>query len=153
MTKKILMVCLGNICRSPLAAGVLRKKLLEKGIDASVDSAGFEPYHIGEEPDARTIEIAKKHNIDISSHSMRLFRVDDFDIYDRIFVMDQRNLRDVLYIARNDADRKKVDYLMNQVNPGKNQIVPDPYYGDIADFEKAYRLMDEACEKIADSLK
>lgn len=147
------MVCLGNICRSPLAAGVLRKKIMDKALDATVDSAGFEPYHIGEEPDARTIEIAKKHSIDISSHSMRLFRMDDFDIYDRIFVMDQRNLRDVLFVARNEADRKKVDYLMNQVNPGKNQIVPDPYYGDIADFEQAYQMMDEACEKIADSLK
>lgn len=147
------MVCLGNICRSPLAAGVLRKKILDKGLDATVDSAGFEPYHIGEEPDARTLEIAKKHSIDISSHSMRLFKVDDFDIYDRIFVMDQRNLRDVLFLARNEADKKKVDYLMNQAHPGKNQIVPDPYYGDIADFEQAYRMMDEACEKIAESLK
>jgi protein-tyrosine phosphatase len=151
--KKILMVCLGNICRSPLAAGVLRKKLEEKGVEAVVDSAGFEPYHIGEAPDDRTIEIANKYDIDITSHTMRLFRIEDFDIYDRIYVMDQRNLRDVIFLARNDDDKKKVDYLMNALDPGKNQIVPDPYYGDISDFENAYDLMQKACEKIADSLK
>jgi protein-tyrosine phosphatase len=151
--KKILMVCLGNICRSPLAAGVLRKKLEEKGVEAVVDSAGFEPYHIGEAPDDRTIEIANKYDIDITSHTMRLFRIEDFDIYDRIYVMDQRNLRDVIFLARNDDDKKKVDYLMNALDPGKNQIVPDPYYGDISDFENAYDLMEKACEKIAESLK
>jgi len=151
--KKILMVCLGNICRSPLAAGVLRKKLKENNVEAIVDSAGFEPYHIGEGPDERTFEIAKKYGIDISGHSMRLFKVEDFDEYDLIFVMDQRNLRDVLFLARNDDDRKKVDYLMNSLDPGKNQIVPDPYYGDIADFEHAFELMEKACDKIAGSLK
>jgi len=151
--KKILMVCLGNICRSPLAAGVLRKKLKERNVEAVVDSAGFEPYHIGEGPDERTFEIAKKYNVDISSHSMRLFKVEDFDKYDLIYVMDQRNLRDVHFLARNEDDQKKVDYLMNALEPGQNKIVPDPYYGDIADFEHAYELMEKACDKIADSLK
>lgn len=151
--KKILMVCLGNICRSPLAAGVLRKKIKDKGIDAVVDSAGFEPYHIGEGPDERTMEIARKYELEIDSHSMRLFKIEDFDIYDHIYVMDQRNLRDVIYLARNEEDKKKVDYLMNALEPGKNQIVPDPYYGDLRDFEHAYKLMEKACEKIADSLK
>lgn len=147
------MVCLGNICRSPLAAGVLRKKLEEHGITARVDSAGFEPYHIGEGPDSRAFEIAKKYGIDLSGHSMRLFRKEDFDIYDRIYVMDQRNLRDVLFLARTDADKNKVDYLMNALNPKKNQIVPDPSYGDTVDFENSFRLMNDACEKIAESLK
>jgi protein-tyrosine phosphatase len=151
--KKVLMVCLGNICRSPLAAGVLRKKLKDKGIEGIVDSAGFEPHHIGEGSDERTIEIARKYEIEIENHSMRLFRIEDFDTYDRIYVMDQRNLRDVIYLARNDNDKKKVDYLMNALDPGKNQIVPDPYYGDISDFEHAYELMEKACEVIAESLK
>ena len=151
--KKVLMVCLGNICRSPLAAGVLRKKFADRGIEAVVDSAGFEPYHIGEGPDARTVEIARKYDIDISAHLMRLFRVEDFDIYDRIYVMDQRNLRDVLFLTRNDSDKQKVDYLMNALHPDKNQIIPDPYYGDISDFEHAYELINQACEKIAESLK
>jgi len=151
--KKVLMVCLGNICRSPLAAGVLRKKLEEHGVTAQVDSAGFEPYHIGDGPDERTVEIARKYGIDISGHTMRLFRKEDFDIYDRIYVMDQRNLRDVLFMARNEADKEKVDYLMNALNPKKNQIIPDPYYGDISDFEHAFKLMSDACEKIAESLK
>lgn len=151
--KKVLMVCLGNICRSPLAAGVLRKRLKDKDIEAIVDSAGFEPYHIGEGPDERTMKIARKYELEIDSHAMRLFRIEDFDNYDRIYVMDQRNLRDVIYMARNDNDKKKVDYLMNALEPGKNQIVPDPYYGDITDFEHAYELMNKACEKIAESLK
>jgi protein-tyrosine phosphatase len=151
--KKVLMVCLGNICRSPLAAGVLRKKLSIIGVEAVVDSAGFEPYHIGEGPDSRTAEIAKKYDIDISSHSMRLFRIEDFDIYDRIYVMDQRNLRDVLFLARNDSDKQKVDYLMNALHPNKNQIIPDPYYGETSDFEHAYELINQACGKIAESLK
>lgn len=151
--KKVLMVCLGNICRSPLAAGVLRKKLAERNIEAEVESAGFEPYHIGDGPDERTVQIAKKYDIDISKHSMRLFKAEDFDYYDKIYVMDQRNLRDVHFLARNDEDKSKVDYLMNAVEPGKNQIVPDPYYGDISDFEYAFELMEKACEGIAESLK
>lgn len=151
--KKFLMVCLGNICRSPLAAGILRKKLAEHGVQAVVDSAGFEPYHIGESADARTFEIAGKYNIDLSGHSMRLFKKSDFDEYDRIYVMDQRNLRDVLFLARSEDDKKKVDYLLNELNPGRNQIVPDPYYGDTSDFEHAYKLMEQACEKIAASMK
>jgi len=147
------MVCLGNICRSPLAAGILRKKLKEHGITAQVDSAGFEPHHIGEGPDHRTLEIARKYEVDISGHTMRLFKKEDFDIYDRIYVMDQHNHRDVLFMARTEADMEKTDYLMNVLHPKKNQIVPDPYYGDISDFELAFRLMSEACEKIAGSMK
>ena len=147
------MVCLGNICRSPLAAGILRKKLHEMNIEATVESAGFEPYHIGEGPDDRTIAIARRHGIDISDHSMRLFSKEDFKSYDRIYVMDQRNLRDVLFLAATEDDKKKVDYLMNAVNPGRNQIIPDPYYGDIADFEQAFKLIEQACDHIADSLK
>jgi protein-tyrosine phosphatase len=151
--KKILMVCLGNICRSPLAAGMLRKKLEEKGIEAIVDSAGFEPHHIGEGPDDRTVAIAKKNNIDITAHSMRLFKVEDFDLYDSIYVMDQRNMRDVLFLARNENDKQKVKYLLNILDPNKNQIVPDPYYGEESDFEHAFALIEQACTKIADSLR
>jgi protein-tyrosine phosphatase len=151
--KKILMVCLGNICRSPLAAGVLRKKIEEKGINATVESAGFEPHHIGDGPDERTTEIANKYNIDISNHVMRLFRTEDFDSFDHIYVMDQRNMRDVLYLARNDEDKRKVDYLMNQADPGKNQIVPDPYYGDISDFEHTFQMIEKSCNAIAEKLK
>lgn len=147
------MVCLGNICRSPLAAEILRKKLHDRNIEATVESAGFEPYHIGEGPDDRTVAIARKHNIDISKHSMRLFSKEDFKTFDRIYVMDQRNLRDVLFLASTEEDKKKVDYLMNAVNPGRNQIIPDPYYGDFADFEHAFKLLEQACDHIADSLK
>lgn len=147
------MVCLGNICRSPLAAGILRKKLHERNIEAMVESAGFEPYHIGEGADDRAVAIANRHGIDIGGHSMRLFKKEDFKTSDRIYVMDQRNLRDVLFLAESEEDKKKVDYLMNAANPGKNQIVPDPYYGDIIDFDHAYNLMEQACDHIANSLK
>lgn len=151
--KRILMVCLGNICRSPLAAGILRKKLAEHGVRAIVDSAGFEPYYIGEGADDRTVEIAAKFGVDLTQHAMRLFKTSDFDEYDRIYVMDQRNLRDVLFLARNETDKNKVDYLLNELNPGRNQIVPDPYYGETSDFEHVYNLMEQACERIAASMK
>jgi protein-tyrosine phosphatase len=151
--KKVLMVCLGNICRSPLAAGVLRKKLEDAGVEAVVDSAGFEPYHIGEGPDERTASIASKYGIDLSGHVMRLFSREDFNNYDRIYVMDQRNLRDVLFLARTEEDKQKVDYLLNVLDPGKNQIIPDPYYGEEKDFEHALQLMYKACDIIVDQLR
>ncbi|HSW68495.1 MAG TPA: low molecular weight protein-tyrosine-phosphatase [Bacteroidales bacterium] len=149
--KKILMICLGNICRSPLAASILRKKINESGIAAIVDSAGFEPYHIGDNADGRTIEVARKNGVAINNHSARLFSATDFDNYDHIYVMDQRNYRDVMFMARNQSDKQKVDYLMNTVSPGKNQIIPDPYYGDGKDFDTVFKLMDQACTNIVKS--
>jgi protein-tyrosine phosphatase len=145
---KILMVCLGNICRSPLAAGLLREKLSMCNIDGTVDSAGFEPYHNGDTADDRAQQVAKKHGIDLSTHRARLFRKSDFDTYDKIYVMDDGNYRDVLYMARNEEDKKKVDYIMNEVDPGKNLHVPDPYYGGLFQFEEVFQLLDQACTKI-----
>ena len=143
------MVCLGNICRSPLAEGILKKKFREKNIDAKVDSAGLEPYHIGQKPDERTIKIAEANGLDITDHEMRLFSKSDFDKYDQIFVMDQANMRDVLFMARNADDKKKVKKIMSVVEGKKNVNIPDPYYGRYEDFEKAYLLLEEACEAIA----
>jgi protein-tyrosine phosphatase len=146
---KILFVCLGNICRSPLAEGILRKKFDERGIRGVIASAGFEPYHEGQHPDPRSVATAKNHGIDISDKVARLFTEDDFDYYDRIYVMDARNHADVMRVARNVKDRGKVDFLMNMAHEGQNMEVPDPYYGGSDGFEKVYRLMDLACEKIA----
>ncbi|NQT77227.1 MAG: low molecular weight phosphotyrosine protein phosphatase [Bacteroidetes bacterium] len=145
---KILFVCLGNICRSPLAEGILRKKLNDQQIAGIIHSAGFEPYHEGQHSDPRSITTARKHDIDISNKLARLFSVNDFDIYDRIFVMDARNYADVMHVARNEEDRNKVDFLLNQLNAGSNDEVPDPYYGGADGFDKVYTMMDEACDRI-----
>lgn len=149
---KVLFVSLGNICRSPLAAGILRNKLNERNYDAEIESAGFEPYHIGLEVEQRTISIAEKHGINIEKHGMRLFSTEDFDTYDRIYVMDQKNYRDAIDMARNEEDKKKVDFVMNAIEPGVNKIVPDPFYGTSSDFEKVFIKLDEACELIAESI-
>ncbi|HSG68650.1 MAG TPA: low molecular weight protein-tyrosine-phosphatase [Bacteroidales bacterium] len=149
----ILFVCLGNICRSPLAEGILKKKFEEQGIDGTIHSAGFEPYHEGQHPDPRSIATARKYDIDITSKVARLFSVSDFDRYDRIFVMDAMNHADVMRVARNDADRKKVDFLLNQVNPGADLEVPDPYYGGSDGFERVYTMMDMACDNIIKEIK
>jgi len=148
----ILMVCTGNLCRSPIAAGVLRKKLQERNISAVVDSAGFETYNIGEQLSEQTLEFARNYGIDISDHTMRLFTIQDFDNYDRIYAIDHGGYKDVMFLTRNDQDRLKIDYLLNTILPGQNKMVPNPYTGDMANMESSYQLIDKACEKIAESL-
>lgn len=143
---KILMVCLGNICRSPLAEGILKDKIAEAGLDWEVDSAGTGGWHAGERPDHRSIAIAAKYGIDISRQRARQFRQSDFDTFDRIFVMDAQNLREVLRQAPGPEHREKVDLMLNQSHPGENRIVPDPYYDDDG-FETVFRMLDQACEQ------
>src|ERR1700744_1319167 len=118
---KLLMVCLGNICRSPLAHGIMEHLAREKGLDWQVDSAGTGNWDVGEPPDRRSIRTARAHGIDISDQVCRLFKISDFDIYDHIFVMDRNNLRDILSMARSTEDEKKVSLLLG------DKIVPDPY--------------------------
>lgn len=146
---KILFVCLGNICRSPLAEGILRAKISDKDLDIEIESAGFESYHINEPPDKRAIKICSKYGIDITEKKCRLFTSEDFDKFDRIYVMDSANYRDVQYFSRNEEDMEKVKYLLSVID-GKDQSVPDPYYGGDVGFEKVFSLVNEACEKIAD---
>jgi protein-tyrosine phosphatase len=152
---KILFVCLGNICRSPLAEGILRKKLEQEGLAdfVEVDSAGFEPFHTGDHPDPRSIAVAKKHGIDISNLTARLFQPEDFDTYDRIYVMDHNNYRDVIMCARTKADQEKVDFVMNLTQPGLNQKVPDPWYGKIHDFEVTYSMLNKAIDVLQKNIK
>lgn len=147
---KILFVCLGNICRSPMAEGIMLKKINDFNLEDKfeVDSAGFEPFHNGDPPDNRAIETAEKFGVDLKPLRARLFRSDDFDHFDMIYVMDHKNYRDVVGCARNKKDQLKIDYLMNVLEPGKNLTVPDPWNGDNRDFEKVFNILDKAVNKL-----
>ena len=145
------MVCLGNICRSPLAEGILASKLPKHKF--IVDSAGTGAWHSGNQPDARSIAVAKKHQLDISTQRARLFKVEDFETFDYIYVMDKSNFRDVIRLAKNDEQKEKVEIILNELYPDENVDVPDPYYGIANGFEMVYQMLDEACEIIASKLK
>jgi len=150
MKIKILMVCLGNICRSPLAEGILKSKIDSNNI--FVDSAGTGHWHIGKKPDPRSIEVAKKHQLDITDQRARQFSKQDFDDFDYIFVMDNSNKKDVLSIARNDSDKEKIHLILNEIFPNENMDVPDPYYGGSEGFQNVYRMLDLSCDSIANRL-
>ena len=147
---KVLMVCLGNICRSPLAEGILKSKLPESIF--FIDSAGTANYHVGNPPDPRSIAVGKKYGIDISKLKGRQFSVNDFNTFDLIYVMDESNYRNVISIARNEQDKSKVKFILNEIYPNQNYDVPDPYYGGDHGFENVYKMLDEACTIIANSL-
>ena len=146
---KILMVCLGNICRSPLAEGILRSKISEKHI---VASAGTISFHEGEHPDKRSTKIAKEHGVDISHQRANYFTEKHLEDFDKIFCMDLKNLDDVLSKAKSEEQRNKVSLIMEEVGVLSDEKieVPDPYYGDMNDFEKVYKMLDQACEAIAE---
>ncbi len=147
------MVCLGNICRSPLAEGILREKAKQIDLEITIDSAGTSNYHISQHPDSRTVENAKRHNIDISKLKARQFVVSDYDKFDSIFVMDSSNYADVISLARNEDDKQKVELILNRVYPNSNMSVPDPYYGGEQGFENVFILLDNACSIIANSIQ
>lgn len=144
---KILMVCLGNICRSPLAEGIMKSKL---PADFVVDSAGTSGFHSGDAPDPRSIAVAQKYGIDISNQRSRQISVQDFEEFDKIYCMDKSNLKNVLALAENDEQRQKVALLLTEAD--RESIfteVPDPYYGGAKGFEKVFEMIDIACEEIA----
>ena len=149
MTTKILMVCLGNICRSPLAEGILRSKLSD---DFLVDSAGTGDWHVGQAPDKRSVLTAKNNNIDITNLKGRHFSKKDFQEFDYIYVMDNQNYSDVIAQAQNEADKAKVKLILEEIFPGERMDVPDPYYGLQEGFEKVYHMLDQACNNIAQKL-
>ena len=144
------MVCLGNICRSPLAEGILKSKVYS--FKTFVDSAGTGAYHIGKKPDIRSIAIAKINGIDITDQKARKFTVEDYDNFDIIYAMDNSNFDDILELARNDEDKAKVKLILNEVFPDENLDVPDPYYGGDFGFRNVYKMLDEACDIIAKNL-
>lgn len=141
------MVCLGNICRSPLAEGILKSKIDRSKI--LVDSAGTGPWHVGNEPDERSIAIGKKNNIDITNQRGRQFSLKDFEDFDLIYAMDNSNMDDVLAMAKTDSQRKKVKLILDEIFPGENVDVPDPYFGGDSGFENVFKMIDKACDQIA----
>ncbi|MEM9679763.1 MAG: low molecular weight protein-tyrosine-phosphatase [Bacteroidota bacterium] len=148
---KILMVCLGNICRSPLAHGILESKLNDS--QYIVDSAGTAAYHVGQSPDHRSIEVAKQHGIDISHQRARQFIAEDFEQFDLIYAMDQSNYNNIISLTANPSDIQKVKLILDENYDIINKNVPDPYYGDFSDFEYVFELLNSTCGKIVDKLK
>ena len=145
---KILMVCLGNICRSPLAEGILQQKASGAGLNWTIESAGTNGCHIGDPPHPLSQKVAKLNGIDISSQRARQFLPEDFETYDKIYALAGDVLSDVRWIARNNFNPAKIDLLMNELHPGKNMDVPDPWYGAEPGYHKVYKLINEVCDVI-----
>ena len=146
---KILMVCLGNICRSPLAEGILQQKISGLGLGWQVDSAGTGDWHTGQQPDPRSIATARQHGIDISRQCARQLKPHDLDRFDLVLAMDSQNYRDILRLATTKEQGEKVQLIMNFVTPGRNQAVPDPYWDDNG-FEQVFGMLEEACGKLVE---
>ena len=145
---KILMVCLGNICRSPLAEGILQHKAWKAGLQWSVESAGTNGYHIGEAPHPLSQKVARLNGIDISNQRSRSFTAEDFHRFDKIYAMADDVIDDMRRITRNNFDTTKVELLMNELFPGKNMDVPDPWYGPEPGYHQVFKMIDEACDAI-----
>lgn len=147
---KLLIVCLGNICRSPMAEGILRKKISDKKLNIQVDSAGTANYHIGETPDSRAISTSKSYGIDISKLRGKQFVESDFDYFDRIYAMDTSNFNNILRLARNESDKNKIHYFLK--DGAKGLDVPDPWFGELDGFYPVFELIDKAADKILDDI-
>ena len=145
------MVCLGNICRSPLAEGILSLK--GKHLNLKVDSAGTAAYHIGKQPDIRSIEIANKYTIDLNQQRARQFSRADFDKFDIIYAMDTNNYAHLISLASTETERNKIRMILNEINPKAYQSVPDPYYGGENGFQDIYNMLDKACDKIIQNIE
>ncbi|MDZ7877750.1 MAG: low molecular weight protein-tyrosine-phosphatase [Saprospiraceae bacterium] len=143
---KVLMICLGNICRSPLAEGILKHKVAKQQLDWQVDSAGTGDWHVGDLPDRRSIAIAKKYGIDLTDQRARQFQKSDLDTFDLILAMDKNNQQDILRFAKTETQRAKVQLIMNFSRPNSDLGVPDPYYDNR--FQLVYDLLNETCEAI-----
>lgn len=150
---KILMVCLGNICRSPLAEGILQSKVIKEGMDVFIDSAGTSDNHVGQQPDARMRATAKSFGVNIDSLRARQFSKNDFKNFDLIYAMDASNYKNIVALADSEADKSKVILLLNELEPGKNLEVPDPYFGGEQGFIDVFNLLDAATDQIIKKIK
>lgn len=144
----VMFLCLENVCRSPLAEGILKKMYSENGIKGVVESAGFESFNINDSPDERAAKVAALHKIDITSKRAKLFSEKDFDRFDHIYVMDLKSMQDVKDFTRGEHDLNKVDYLMNLIEPGKDLSIADPYEKGFDECEKVFELIEKACKAI-----
>jgi protein-tyrosine phosphatase len=145
---KILMVCLGNICRSPMAEGILEQKAKKAGLDWTVESAGTNGYHVGEPPHRLSQKVARLNGIDICHQRARQFVPGDFDRYDKIYALADDVLDEIRWIAGKKYNPSKVDLLLNELYPGQNRSVPDPWYGTEPGYHEVFKVLDEVCEKI-----
>ena len=145
---KILMVCLGNICRSPLAEGILKHKAAQAGLEWCVDSAGTNGYHVGEAPHPLSQKVARMHGINIAVQRARRFVPEDFQRFDKIYAMAEDVIEEMQYIAKRKFDASKTELLMNELNPGLNEDVPDPWAGPETGYHIVYDMIDKACDKI-----
>jgi protein-tyrosine phosphatase len=150
---KILMVCLGNICRSPLAEGILRHKAEAAGLDWEIDSAGTAGYHVGEQPHKLSQKVALLNGVDISGQQCRQFRAEDIAVYDHIFVMDLENLSEVKRISQEQWDDTKVRLVLDHLYPGQNKEVPDPWYGTEKDYHFVFEMLSGVCDEIIRKFK
>lgn len=150
---KILMVCLGNICRSPIAEGVLKHKVREHGLDWTIHSAGTEPYHVGEAPHRFSQKVCLAKGIDISSQRARRFTFVDFDRYDKIYAMATDVYNEIRRIGGGNADMSNVDHFLNELERGCNASVPDPWYGTEEGYHTVYDMIDKTCEAIIAAYK
>ncbi len=147
-TPSFLMVCLGNICRSPLAEGILQQKAREAGLDWEVDSAGTNGFHIGEAPHPLSQKVAGKNGLDISLQRARKFKADDFQRFDKIYAMAGDVIQEMRRIAGRSFDPSKVELLLNELHPGRNEDVPDPWSGPESGYHEVYQMIDQAADKI-----
>jgi protein-tyrosine phosphatase len=145
---KILMVCLGNICRSPLAEGILEHKAKKAGLNWQIDSAGTNGYHTGEPPHKLSQKVAKLNGIEICNQRARDFVKEDFDRYDKIYAMAEDVIDDIKSISGSKYDASKVELFMNELYPGKNKSVPDPWYGTEPGYHEVYKIIDQVCDAI-----
>lgn len=150
---KILMVCLGNICRSPLAEGVLQHKARQHGLDWTVESAGTNGYHVGEAPHPLSQKVARLNGVEICHQKARRFVKEDFDRYDKIYAMADDVLEEMRRIGKDKYDPAKVDLFLNELHPGQNLSVPDPWYGPEPGYHEVYQLIDETCAQIIQKSK
>ncbi len=150
---RILMVCLGNICRSPIAEGVLRLKVKQHGLNWVVESAGTESYHIGEAPHHFSQKICRVHGIDISEFRAAKFTAEDFGRYDMIYAFADDVYREIKRIGGGKADMSRVQYFLNELHAGSNASVPDPYYGAEEGYKTVYDLIDKTCDAVIKKYK